>query len=296
MRDINFLKLNADFTIEENFDFAKHSSIGVGGKAKFAFYPQNPSQLQELMHCLETQEVDYIVLGNLTNVLPTDKDIQKAVICTKKMLESQSGSHNYFSAGILSGSLLKTCRVARKSGVEFLAGIPCTLGGALYMNAGVNGRYIAELVDSVIVYREGKIISLSQEECAYSYKNSVFMQNKDIILGAMLSLTDSDEKRIREVERSYLERRAHLPKGKSMGCVFKNPNGTNGLSAGAWIEKAGLKGLRQGGAYVSETHANFIINEGTAAVQDICFLIEKIKQEVYKQFQIKLEEEIRYLE
>ncbi len=283
------------FTKVEDFDFSKQSSIGVGSIAKMAFYPTDAQQIKELMLRLKSDGFKHIVLGNLTNVLPPDKDLEKVVISTKKMVESRIGKQVYVSAGVMSGCLLKACRYAQKSGVEFLAGIPCTLGGALYMNAGVNGRYIAEIVENVFVYRDGEMITLSQSECQYAYKKSVFMGNDDIILGATLRLADSDEKTIRANEKNYLERRSHLPKGKSMGCVFKNPI-DKGKSAGAWIEQAGLKGVRIGGAYVAAEHANFIINDGSATAQEIRQLIEYIKERVKIKCGIELHEEIRYLE
>jgi len=286
---------NYDGVAKEVFDFSKQSSIGVGGIARMAFYPKDVQQIKALMRRLKSDGFKHIVLGNLTNVLPPDKPFQKVVISTKKMVESRIGKQVYVSAGVMSGCFIKACRYAHKSGVEFLTGIPCTLGGALYMNAGVNGKYIAELVESVLVYRDGEVVTLSQSECEYAYKKSVFMENDDIILGATLRLTDSDAQTIHKNEKSYLERRSHLPKGKSMGCVFKNPIQT-GKSAGEWIENAGLKGMRLGGAYVAEEHANFIINDGSATAQEIRQLIEYIKERVKLQYGIELQEEIRYLE
>ena len=286
-----------EFTKEINFDFSKHSSIGVGGVARIAFYPKDQMQLKELLARLKEEEVGYIVIGNMTNVLPPDKPSDKLIICTKKMTHFETENKMFFDAGIKSGNLLRICCNAGKSGAEFLAGIPCTLGGALYMNAGVNGRYISEIVDEVFIYHDGEMIALKAQECAFDYKNSLFMRTKDVILGATLRLVDSNKETIKAQENVYLKRRAHLPKGKSMGCVFKNTriNGER-VSAGKWIEKAGLKGVRCGGAYVSMEHANFIINDNHATVKDIKTLIAHIKQEVYRQYQIVLEEEIQYLE
>ena len=158
------------------------------------------------------------------------------------------------------------------------------------MNAGVSGKYIADVVQNVLVYRDGKIRLLSKAECGYAYKQSVFMNNEDVIIGAALSLTRASEADIEENEKFYALRRAHLPKGKSMGCVFKNPDGA---FAGDLIERSGLKGLKIGGAYVSTQHANFIINDGNATSKDIQTLIEMIKNAVFAQYGIRLEEEIR---
>jgi UDP-N-acetylmuramate dehydrogenase len=281
------------FAQEKPFDFAKHSSIGCGGKAKIAFYPRNVTELSTLLQKLQKDGIKYSVIGNLTNVLPSDTDTEQAVICTKDMngmLLTETGVFAY--AGVMSASLLRFCRQNQRAGVEFLQGIPCTLGGALFMNAGVGGRYISDVVENVLVYRDGENRLLSKSECGYSYKKSIFMQNGDVILGASLFLKIADEQEIIENERVYEKRRAHLPKGRSMGCVFKNPAG---VFAGDLIERSGLKGLRIGGAYVSNQHANFIINDGTCSTKDIETLISIIKNAVFSQYGVMLEEEIRRL-
>ena len=279
------------FATESPFDFSKHSSIGCGGKARIAFYPRNVAELSKLLQKLQKDGVEYTVLGNLTNVLPSDKDKNKAIVCMKDLngiMLTEKGVFAY--AGVKSGALLRFCRQNMRSGVEFLQGIPCTLGGALFMNAGVSGQYVADVVESVLVYRNGESKLLSKAECGYAYKKSVFMQNGDVIVGAALSLAKADEREIIERESYYEKRRAHLPKGRSMGCVFKNPEGAY---AGDLIEKSGLKGLCVGGAFVSKEHANFIINDGSCSAQDIETLIAIIKNAVLAQYGITLEEEIR---
>ncbi len=289
MSELFFKEKYVRFLRERPFSFSQRSTIGCGGVADIAFYPQTQAEWLQLVRGLKEDGVPFYTVGNLSNVLPTDGRIESAVVCTKKM---QTVEGCFFASGISSAKLLAYCKSAQKSGAEFLTGIPCTLGGALFMNAGVGGRYIAEIVQSVRVYREGKVVTLSNAECAYAYKKSAFMDGDWIILGATLSLVDSDGETVeREIAR-YHARRAHLPKGRSMGCVFKNPEG---YVAGKLIEDMGLKGLRVGGAVVSPTHANFIINERNATALDIRTLIARIKGEVLARFGITLEEEIRYL-
>lgn len=281
-----------DVFIERPFNFAKHSSIGVGGNAPFACYPQTIEACCKLLDLLYTEGVPFLIVGNMTNVLPMDTGTEKIVICMRKLIRAEIGETVYVEAGVISGCLLRACRYAGKSGAEFLNGIPCTLGGALYMNAGVNGRYIAEIVDSVSVWLDGKLQTLTKDECQYAYKHSIFMERGGVILSAQLSLTNASTAEIKAIETYYAQRRRHLPTGRSMGCVFKNPEGH---VAGQLIEQAGLKGMRIGGAYVSNEHANFILNDGSAKSRDICALIALIKEEIEKQFGIKLQEEIRYL-
>ena len=282
----------SDFTFQTPFDFAKNSSIGCGGVAAVVFYPSNVAEMVAVIEKLKKNGVEYRILGNLTNVLPPDGHADYAVVSTKKMDGIVMGERVFAYAGAMSGKLLHACKREKRSGLEFLSGIPCTLGGALYMNAGVKGAYISDVVENVLVLRDGERRILSWKDCSYAYKKSVFMENGDCILGATLRLERATEGKIEERERRYLERRLHLPKGKSMGCVFKNPPAAY---AGELVEKSGLKGFRIGGAKISEQHANFIINEGTATSADIRALIAVAKNAVQAQYGIRLEEEIQYL-
>lgn len=272
------------------FDLAKNSSIGVGGYAEIAYAPQTQDELLELVQALKNQGKSYFVVGNMTNVLPADGKSKRVFILTKRL---QAIDGNYFETGVTAGQFLKYCKTKNLSGGEFLAGIPCTMGGALYMNAGVAGAYMSEIVESVRALKNGKIFTLKKEDCAYAYKTSAFMGTDIVILGATLRLQKTDKTAIEEKLTYYNERRKHLPKGKSMGCVFKNPEN---LVAGKLIEGAGLKGLRVGGAYISESHANFIINDACATSAHVRSLIEIIKNAVFAQYKIRLQEEINYLE
>lgn len=280
------------FDIERPFDFSSHSSMGCGGKASLAFYPKTEEEFVFLLTNLGT---DCVVVGNLTNVLVSDLGTDKVVICTKKLRQIQVVNERsvYAESGVLSNALLAWLRASNLGGAEFLTGIPCTLGGALYMNAGAGGRYISELVQTVRICRGGKVLTIPVEDCKYAYKHSLFMESGDVILGATLRLQRSDIRAIAETERYYREKRRCLPKGRSLGCIFKNP--PEG-SAGEWIERAGLKGLRVGGAKVSELHANFIINDANATAREIRALIGLIKNAVFSYCGILLEEEIQYID
>ena len=285
------------FIAKSHFDFSKNSTIGCGGSARMAFYPQTLGELSSLLQQLKADEIRYYVLGNLSNVLPPDGASRRVVVKMSQFQEVDTTDGVYVSAGVTSGLLLRVCKLLNKSGAEFLAGIPCTIGGALYMNAGVSGNYIAEIVESVTILRDGKKIELPINECEYAYKSSVFMKNDDVILGARLKLADSSKERIDSQTQYFLKKRAHLPKGKSMGCVFKNPiNAAPNQTAGALIEGAGMKGLRFGGAVVSDLHANFILNDGGATSAQVKTLAEIVKNAVYAQYKVRLEEEIEYLE
>ena len=272
------------------FDLAKNSTIGTGGYAELAYAPQTQAELVSIIQALEQTQTKYFIVGNMSNVLPADGKSKRVFVLTKQM---KAIIGNYFQAGVSAGQFLKHCKENGLSGGEFLWGIPCTLGGALYMNAGVAGAYMSKIVQSVRVYHNGRVQTIALNDCKYGYKSSVFMQGGFVILGATLALQQADEITIEQRLAYYQHRRKHLPKGKSMGCVFQNPPN---LVAGKLIEGAGLKGLRVGGAHVSNVHANFIINDLGATSSQVRSLIEIVKNAVFAQYKISLKEEIIYLE
>jgi len=276
-----------------DFNCSKRSTIGTGGKAPYAFYPQSIKELIKLIDFFEEENVPFVAFGRMSNVLPPDGVFDKAVIMTTKLTGIEFTKNVFCEAGTTVGAFLRACGEHSKTGAEFLAGIPCTIGGALYMNAGVKGNYISDIVKKVLVYRQGKLSILPKKACGYGYKKSIFMEDGSIILGAELALEDGEKGQIEETIKDVLRSRTCLPRGKSMGCIFKNPLGD---SAGRLIEGAGLKGLRIGGASVSTVHANFIINDGNATSEEIKKLILIIKNAVYAQYKIGLEEEIRIIE
>lgn len=280
------------FTKEDLFDFSKQSTIGCGGVAKYAFFPQSQTELISLIAALKKDDNPYFIVGNLSNVLPPDGETQTAVVGLKYFHRIREGKSVFVQSGCKGADLLRYCVAHGKSGAEFLVGIPCTIGGALYMNAGVGGRYISDIVESVTIAGKNGVQVVPFRDCAYGYKTSRFMQTDEIILGANLRLEEDRQENVRLLMRQYAQKRANLPKGKSMGCVFKNPAG---ISAGALIERSGLKGVRFGGAVVSKIHANFIINEG-ATSSEIKQLISFIKERVQKTQGITLQEEIRYFQ
>lgn len=296
MSVINLISLTQKYESETPFAIAKHSTIGCGGSARAAFYPRTAEETEQLISELQRLQIPYYVVGNMSNVLPADGCSRRVFIVTKQMkriYETPEKNGLYVEAGASAGALLNECKRVGLSGAEFLEGIPCTLGGALYMNAGVSGAYIGDIVQSITVLREGRILSLSQAECQYSYKKSVFMENQDVLLGVRLCLHKATEKEIFRKREEYSQRRKHLPKGKSMGCVFKNPPNE---MAGKLIEGTGLKGFRVGGAVISQQHANFILNDNEAKSAHVKALIKIVKNAVFAQYKIQLEEEIRYLE
>lgn len=293
---LNKIKLwqkNIDCLVKNPFFFAENASIACGGYSPAAFYPRTETALAELVQKLNGESLPFYTLGNMTNVLPPEGACKRLIVCTKSMKSAIKEKNTlYVSAGVTSGELLRACKRYGLSGAEFTVGIPCTMGGLLYMNGGAGGVYVSEIVENVRALYQGEVVALSNAECQYAYKSSVFMREDLIILGATLKLTPSDTDGIARRIARFSARRAGLPKGRSMGCVFKNPDGD---VAGRLIEQAGLKGFRVGGAYISQEHANFIINDGRATVSQIKQLITIIKNAVNAQYKKQLQEEIVYL-
>jgi len=200
------------------------------------------------------------------------------------------GSGNFYAGGGASiASIITICKEKGLSGIEFMAGIPGTLGGTIRMNAGTNDRGIMDAVSFIDLADASGSRRIGKNELEYGYRHMA-LPTKTVITGAGLSLNVTSPDDVRAKVASFIDRRRNQPKGLSSGCIFKNPE--EGSSAGYLIDKTGLKGHRVGGAFVSDIHANFIINDGSASSSDILKLIEIIKDEVKKQFSVELEEEV----
>ena len=272
------------------FSFRQYTTVGIGGMAPLALFPKSEEQLLSCLRVLESEEVPYLLLGNGSNVLAADAGFRGVVVCTARADRVEvRGDRVYAACGASVSKFLRVAAEHGLGGMAFLAGIPATAGGVVFMNAGARGHYIAERLESVVAYRGG-VQHLPVGACDFSYKHSVFMENGAAILGAEFRLLPMPCEAAADEIRLALAARAALPAGRSMGCVFKNPPG---LSAGELIDRAGLKGAHCGGAYVSERHANFIINGGNATAEDVSALIGRIREQVYRVFGVRLEEEIR---
>ena len=274
---------------ELNFSFARHTTIGSGGCAAVALYPSDILQAAACIAFLENNGVPYCFLGAGANVLPRDGAFEGAVIRFQRMKTLSFENELYADAGVTGGELLSFAERHSVTGFEPFAGIPTTVGGGVAMNAGIPERHFCDLVVRVVACKKGEIQTLSNEMCRFSQKSSVFLEEKIAVLGVYYKAEHLPQAEIRERTKHYLERRAHLPKGRSMGCTFVNPEG---ISAGALIDGCGLKGRRVGRAFISEEHANFIINEG-ACSEDIARLIDEVKNEVFRKTGILLREEVR---
>ena len=274
---------------EQNFSFARHTTIGSGGVAAAALYPSDIEEAAECLTFLNGNQIPYCFLGAGANVLPRDGAFEGAVIRFSRMKTLYQGADFlYAGAGVTGGELISFANAHSISGFEPFVGIPATVGGGVAMNAGIASCHFSDLVLSVIACEGGKIKTFSREECRFSLKKSVFLEGI-AVLGVYFKAERGTKEQIQALTAHYIERRKHLPKGRSMGCTFVNPEG---ISAGELIDKCGLKGRQIGKAHISKEHANFIINEG-ACSRDISRLIDTVKEEVYQKTGILLREEIR---
>lgn len=286
------LKKLAEINHAENFDLSKNTTYGLGGKCRAAFFPATEEETVKVFKELKSSGEKFFVLGKGSNVLAADSFYDGYVICTSKLKGIYLTGENRLTclSGTTVHELNNFCRKNGFSGLEFLSGIPASVGGLTMMNGGAVKKYISDVCDSVTVYTD-KMQVLSQKSCNFSYKHSIMRDINCIILSTTFVVENSTAAEVSKNIGKSLQARLGLPHGKSCGCVFKNPDG---LSAGKLIEDCGLKGFKIGGARVSPEHANFIINSGGSA-DNIYRTIKFVKEKVFEKFGILLDEEVVYI-
>jgi UDP-N-acetylmuramate dehydrogenase len=271
-----------------------YTTYHLGGKAAAFVEPQGVEDLAELLRCLTRGEVPYVMLGGGSNVLFADEGFQGAVIRLGRSFQGMSieGDRVRAKAGTPLVKVLGKSREAGLGGVEFFAGIPGTLGGAVVGNAGAKKAWIGPTVEELtIVTPRGDIKRLKKSDYKYGYRQSSLKLSGNVLVEAVLKLKKEPKAEIEKKVKEYFRvRRGKQPRvEKNAGSVFKNPEGN---FAGRLTESVGLKGFKRGGARVSEIHANFIINEGGATAHDVVEVMREIQKRVYAEYQIRLEPEI----
>lgn len=271
---------------------SKHTSFKVGGPADVMVLPKTQTEIRSAVRILGAQNM--FVMGKGTNLLVTQKGIRGVVM---KIAENFSGTEfDGDSAVVKSGTSLKTfvqdAAKHRLGGVEFLGGIPGTMGGAIAMNAGAYGGEICEFVDEVTLATKAGIIVMNREEMKFSYRHSILCDTPMVVVSAKLTLLRCDMKQSKcKLKEMNTKRRDKQPlEYASAGSTFKRPEG---YYAGALIEQVGCKGMCIGGAQVSEKHAGFIVNKGKATPDDVLALIEQVREKVKAQCGVELETEVK---
>ena len=281
-----------DFAFAD-YVLAPHTRYRIGGPAKIALFPKTFADMKAAYNWLTANKIPFIILGGGTNMLIDDRGYAGAALFTTELKELESlGEHQYrVGAGVVLGDLVRQAMLPNNyTGVGALTGIPGTVGGALFMNAGTANGSVCQLVADVTLLEGNNVHTIPMTEKLYGYRGQSFCRNHALIAEATFRFTPSEQNE-REVYEHYMRRRRETqPEGWCCGSVFKNPPGDH---AGRLIEAAGLKGKRHNGAVISEKHANFIMNEAGASFDDVFYLINLVKETVQQQFGIELHEEVR---
>lgn len=290
------------FCLENAIPFKKdeimknHTSFKIGGKADYFVECSTAECLKKVLCAVKTLDIPYFILGKGSNLLVSDKGI-RGVVISLSAFDDISVYENEIVAGA-GATLARLCTVALEnglSGLEFAYGIPGSVGGALYMNAGAYGGEISEVVVSATVLgTDGTIKEIACKDMCLGYRTSIFKTNGDIILSVKFALMKDDKTQIKAKMDDFLGRRMSKQplEYPSAGSTFKRPTGH---FAGALIEQNNLKGVRVGGAMVSEKHAGFVINYENATASDVKILMQKIKDVVLQKDGVELEPEVIFV-
>lgn len=283
--------------VQKNILLKSHTTFKIGGRARYFFVAKTEKNLILTIKTTKKIGLPYYILGNGSNVLVSDKGFDGLIIKIKNSKIRILNSKIMAEAGVILRRLAEAAKIAELTGLEWTTGIPGTVGGAIRGNAAAFGYTISDSIQEVKAYdiAKNKIIILEKRDCQFIPKDSIFKRNKNlIILSAVLKLKKGKKEEIKNKIEEYLNyRKKHHPLDlPSAGSIFINQKS---CLAAELIEKAGLKGKREGGAQISEKHANFIVNLGKATANDVKKLINLTKKKVKQKFGILLKEEVEYL-
>ncbi len=283
--------------IKANEPMKNHTTFKIGGNADFAVFPESEEQIFALLSLAKSENIPVTVLGNGSNVLIGDKGIRGIVIIIGKNMSNATVNGETVTAqgGILLSRLANIIYENSLTGFEFASGIPGSLGGAIYMNAGAYGEEIAPLIESVTYVDPALgVKTVKGADCDFAYRHTFFTDKDYIITCCTLKLKKGDRAEIKAKTDDLKERRiSKQPLDKpSAGSTFKRPDG---YFAGALIENAELKGAKIGGAEISKKHAGFVINNGNATAKDVLDLIGHAQKTVKDRFGVTLEPEIKII-
>lgn len=283
-----------DYEVIENYELKTHTTFKIGGCAKRAFFPHTVEALAQLLTELDNPTI----LGGCSNVLISSEGIDNDVILTSKMNGfSFENNKIYAQCGVKVPMLSREAESKSLSGMEFMIGFPGTVGGAVYMNASAHSQAISDtfLTCRVFDTEKKEIIELNKEEMKFGYRSSVMQEKPYILLDARFELRPEKKEEITAIMQRNLEFRKGRQPSLAMpnvGSIFKNPPND---SAGRLLEKAGVKGMKQGGAQVWLGHANFIVNEHGATSNDVLNLMNKMYNMVKEKYTIELVPEVKFI-
>ncbi len=288
--------MTAPLSFKKDFSLKEKCYMRVGGKAKYACFPKDTDQLTEAVRYCREENIRYIIIGNASNTVFTDGGFDGCVIFTGELVQiSTQGCRITASCGVSLNQLSRTALEKGLSGLEFAYGIPGTVGGGIYMNAGAYGGQLSDVFEkAVCLDSNGNTVEVTKEDMRLGYRTSALQENGYTLLYADFALKSGDRAEIKRImDANMAARREKQPlEYPSCGSTFKRPEGH---FAGALIEQCGLKGFTYGGAQVSEKHAGFIINRDNATAADVLGCIELVRQKVFEQTGVMLEPEIRII-
>lgn len=281
---------------EKDISLSTLTTYKTGGIAKLVVYPNNINNLKQMLKLIHKYNIKYFILGKGSNTLFSDKEFNGVIIKLDKLNNFKiKQTEIYVESGMILSKLVQASVKNELTGLEFAIGIPGTIGGAIYMNAGAYGNNMSNIVKSVIVLNEKfQIKEIPLEKLKFDYRYSIFQDNKNLIcVAANIKLEHGNHDEIAsKIKENLLKRKNSQPlEYPSAGSVFRNPEGNY---AGKIIEELDLKGKNIGGAEISTKHANFIINKNNASSSDILKLIKLVQKEVKDKYKIdlKLEQQL----
>jgi len=292
--------------LQANVPLAPLTTFRVGGPAEWLIETRSSDEIVRALHLARDARLPVTLLGGGSNVLVSDSGVRGLVIRPRGgEVRAEDDGRVRADAAVTINGLVRWTINHRRAGLEAWAGTPGTVGGAIFGNAHFGGRLIGDLVSSVrLATREGAVADVDRTAMAFGYDRSRLQESGEILLSAVFVVSAGDPAALRAQARASLafRKRTQPLDTPSAGCVFQNPEPgrdqvPEGIpwSAGALVDRAGLKGAAAGGARVSPTHGNFIVNEGSATAADIRRLIDRCRQEVRSRFGVELREEIVYL-
>ena len=275
----------------------RHTTFRIGGPADFFLLPSTVDEVRGILEICREEELPYFILGNGRNLLVSDKGYRGVIIQLYRNFSNISveGNEICASSGALLSQIAAAARNASLTGFEFAGGIPGTLGGAVFMNAGAYGGELKDVLkEAVVMTEQGEILTLPVEKLDMGYRTSRIKKAGYLVLEARLVLEQGDMDKIRDITKDLTEKRVSKQplEYPSAGSTFKRPEG---YFAGKLIMDAGLRGYQVGDAQVSEKHCGFVINKGNATAADVLTLIENVREKVQEQFGVTLEPEVKFL-
>ena len=299
--------------VKLNQPLSKHTTFKIGGPARFLVIVEENDKLVALLNFLTGEGVDYFILGGGSNLLMPDQDNDLVIIkiSTKNLEVDQNVI--MVDSGVPLAMVVATASQNSLTGMEWGVGIPGTIGGAVRGNAGAMGNSISDNLIEVDVWQDSEVLKLKNQDCKFGYRDSLFKHNGSVVLKVKFKLKIGEKQEIMNVMQQHIKQRiCRVPGEPSPGCFFKNfrledwsgdksslPESFikyGKVSAGWLIEQSGCKGLKKGGAELSDLHNNTIINTNNATQADVLALVEEIKSKVYNKFGVELDNEVQVVQ